>query len=154
MRRNPLGSRKGCDFSHFTGGSQQVTQAIMQTKAAITSKPARIAVATAIDVLAMSNPAIGTLVAAYKISKAVYQISRAASDNYDNTGDPSKAVAAGTKQALKIGVSEAASQTIGTAVDTSWSVIKTTSGIATNEFQDRILASATKNTIEESLKHD
>lgn len=149
-----LGSRRGCDFSVFTGRSEQAAGAIQQTKKALLSKSARIGVATAVDVLAISNPSIGTLLAAYKISKALYQISRAASENFDKTGDASEAVAAGAKQALRIGVSEVTSQTVGTTIDTSWSVIKNVTGIKTNEFQDRILTSATKNTLEEAIKHD
>jgi galactokinase/mevalonate kinase-like predicted kinase len=84
----------------------------------------------------------------------VYQVSKAAAENYDETGDPKKAVAAGAKQALKIGVSEVTSQTVGTTIDTSWSAIKSAGGITTNEFQDRVLTSAVKNTIEEGLRHD
>jgi hypothetical protein len=143
------GSRKGCDFSHFTGASKQVVQAIDQTKRALQSRPARIVVAAAVDVLALSNPTVGTLVAAYKISKAVYEVSKAARTNYNETHDPSTAVAAAARQTLKIGVSEVASQTIGTAVETSWVGLKEATGISTNEFQDRILTSAVKSTLEE-----
>jgi hypothetical protein len=123
----------------------------LQTKKALSSKPARIVVATAVDVLAISNPSIVTLVAAYKISnkisKTVYQVSKAAAENYEKTGDSKKALAAGVKQVLKIGVSEVTSQTVGTTIDISWSVIKGAAGITTNEFQDRVLTSAVKNTL-------
>jgi len=142
-----LGSRRGCDFAVFTGRGGQVTEAILQARKTLSSKPARIVVATAVDVLAISNPSIATLVAAYKISKTVYQVSKAATENYEKTGDPKKAVAAGVKQALKIGVSEVTSQTVGTTIDISWSVIKGAAGITTNEFQDRVLTSAVKNTL-------
>ena len=97
----------------------------------------------------MSNPTVGTLVAAYEISKAVYKVSKAATTNYKKTHDPSKAVAAATRETLKIGVSEVASQTIGTAVETSWVGLKETAGISTNKFQDRILTSAVKSTLKE-----
>jgi hypothetical protein len=144
-----LGSRKGCDFTHFTGASQQVVQAIDQTRRALKSKPTRIVVATAVDVLALSNPTVVTLVAAYKISKAVYKVSKAATTNYEKTGNPSEAVAAAAREILKIGVSEVASQTIGTTVETSWVGLRDISGISTDKFQDRILTSAVKNTLEE-----
>jgi hypothetical protein len=133
------------------GRSREVQHAITQTKQALASKTAKVAVATAVDVLAVSIPAVGTLVTAYRLSKVIYQISMAASDNYKKTRDPSKALAAGAKQALKIGISEATSQTIGTTVDTGWSAIKSIGGISTNEFEDRILTAATKSTIEEVL---
>jgi len=147
-----LGSRRGGDFGEFAGRTRSVGAAIQEIQKTLSeNKPARIVVGTAVSVLAISNPAIGTLVATYKVSKAVYNIASKANDTYERTHDTNKAIKAAAGEAVHVGIGAARDQAVGNIVDVGWTSIKASSGIVTNELQDRILTSATKSTLTEVL---
>jgi len=74
-------------------------------------------VSTGIDLLAASSPPIGTLVATYRMSKAVYGIATQANKAYQKTGDPNAAVAAGAKQVVKTVIGEVRGEMISNMVD-------------------------------------
>ncbi len=149
-----MGSRSGGDFGKFAGAheSSAVSTAIQEVETTLSdNKSARIIVGTAIDVLALSNPAIGTLVATYKVSKVIYQIASKASDAYSETRDANTAIKAAAGEVLHIGVGATRDQAVGGLVDVGWTVMKASAGISTNEMEDRILTSAAKNTLSEVL---
>jgi len=115
------------------------------------NKPAKIVVATAVDVLALSNPLIGTLVATYKVSKVIYRVTSKAYETYNRTGDTNEAVKAAAQEVVHVGIGAVRDQAIGKVVDVGWSAMKTSAGVATDEIQDRILTTAAKNTLKEVL---
>jgi len=152
-----LGSRRGGDFGKFAGRGRDahgraVGSAIGEVHRTLTgNKAARIVVGTAVGVLAASNPAIGTLALAYKASRALYAVSSKAYAAYDRTHDANQAVRVAAATAVNVGVGETRDQAIGKVVDVGWTAIKASSGISTNEMQDRILRSAAKSTLKEVL---
>ena len=101
--------------------------------------------------LALSNPLIGTLVATYQISKAIYKVTSKTSEAYNRTGDPNEAFKAAALEVVNVGVGSVRDLAIGKVVDVGWGAIKTSAGVATDEIQDRILTSAAKNTLKEVL---
>jgi len=108
-------------------------------------------VSTAVDVLAVTNPAIGTLVGAYKASKIIYNVASAADKAYQKSGDPNDAIKAAAGEVVKTAIGETRGQVIGNLVDVGWSAMKGAAGLATTDLQDRILTSAAKNTLDEVL---
>ena len=149
-----MGSRRGGDFGSFAGRSvsSSVGAAIDQVQTTLSeNKSARIVVGTAVDVLALSNPVIGTLVAAYKVSKVVYRVTSKAYEVYDQTHDRNAAIRAAAGEVVHVGIGVARDQAIGQVVDVGWTAMKASAGLATDEVQDRILTSAAKNTLEEVL---
>lgn len=149
-----MGSRRGGDFGRFAGRSvsRSVGAAIDEVQTTLSeNKPVRIVVGTAVDVLALSNPAIGTLVATYKASKAIYDIASKAQATYERTHDPNEAVKAAAGEVVNVAIGAVRDQAVGNLVDVGWTAIKASAGIATNEMQDRILTSAAKNTLDEVL---
>jgi hypothetical protein len=149
-----LGSRRGGDFGRFAGAprSKSIRSAIEDVQTTLSeNEPAKVVVGTAIDVLALSNPAIGTLVATYKVSKALYKMASKANDAYDRTHDANAAIKAAAGEAVHVGVGAARDQAIGSLVDVGWTAIKGSAGVATSELQDRVLTSAAKNTLSEVL---
>jgi hypothetical protein len=126
--------------------------AIGRVESALTlDRPASVVVNTAVDVLAVTHPAIGVLVAAYKISKVAYPVVKAAKEEYDRTGDANAAAVAGARQVVSGLKAESRDEAISNAVDVGWATLKTSTGLQTNELQDRILTSAFKNTLDKVL---
>jgi len=147
-----LGSRAPGNFRDFSEGSRATSGGIVRVQSALRlNKPASVVVNTAIDVLAVTHPAIGVLVAAYKISKAAYPVVKSAKEEYDKTGDANAAAVAGARQLVSGVKAESRDEAIGTAVDVGWATVKTSTGLQTNEMQDRILTSAFKNGLDEVL---
>ena len=147
-----MGSRRAGNFREFAGHSKSTSSALEQVHETLREhKSARIIVSTAIDVLAVTNPAIGTLVATYKASKMIYNVANAADKAYEKSGDPNDAIRAAAGEVVKTAIGETRGQLIGNLVDVGWSTMKGAAGLATNDLQDRILTSAAKNTLEEVL---
>jgi hypothetical protein len=152
-----LGSRRGGDFGKFAGRGasargRAVGSAIDELHDAIVgNKPARVIVGTAVGVLATSIPAVGMLVAAYKISKAIYKVSSKAYATYDRTHDAGEAIRAAAGEAVHVGADEARDQVIGKMVDVGWPEIKEAAGVTTDEMEDKVLTSAAKSTLSEVL---
>lgn len=115
------------------------------------NKSARIVVRTTVDVLAASNPAIGTVAAAYKISRIIYDVVSKAQDTYAGTHDADKAVAAAAGKVVNMAVGTVRDQAVSKLIDVGWTTMKSSAGIETTELQDRILSSAAKNTLAEVL---
>ncbi len=152
-----MGSSHRGDFGKFAGGSTRksaraVGSAIDEVQDALSkNKPAKIAIGTAVDVLAASNPAIGTLVGTYKASKIAYKAATAAKTTYDKTHDPHEAAKAAAKEGFRAAVGVTRNQIISNAVDLGWHAAKSSAGISSNGMQDKILTSALKNTLDEVL---
>jgi len=147
-----LGSRRRGDVAYLSGRRQQtgdLFEAVHEVLSDETS--ARIIVNTAVDVLAMSNPAIGTVVGAYKVSKTVYEVAEKANEAYAKTHDPNAAVAAASQEIAHVAIVTARDQAVGRLVDVGWCSMKSSAGIKTSEIQDRILTSAVKNTLSEVM---
>ena len=88
------------------------------------NKSARIVVSTAVDVLAASNPAIGTIVAAYKTSRTMYDIVSKAQDVYAKTHDADKAVAAAAGEVVNVAAGTVRDQAVSRLVDVGWTTMK------------------------------
>ena len=147
-----MGSRTPGNFRDFSGRSRATSGGIVRVQSALRlNRPASVVVSTAIDVLAVTHPAIGVLVAAYKISKAAYPIVKAAKEEYEKTGDAIAAAVAGAREVVNIVKAESRDEAISTAVDVGWATVKTSTGLHTNEMQDKILTSAFKNGLDEVL---
>jgi len=147
-----LGSRRGGDYGEFAGSSREITSRIDDIQTTLEkNRAARIVVSTGIDLLAASSPPIGTLVATYRMSKAVYNIATEANKTYQKTGDPNAAAAAAAKQVVKTAIGEARGEVISNMVDVGWTAIKSSARLSTDEAQDRILSAAMKNTLDEVL---
>ncbi len=147
-----MGSRRGGDYTAFAGGTRAIASRLREVQTTLKeSKPARIVVNTAIGVAAATNPAIGTLVATYKLSRIVYNITSTAAEEYQTTGDANAAARAAAKQTVGVAIGVARGQVIGNLVDVGWSRLKDASGISTDSLQDRILTSAAKSTLNEVM---
>jgi len=147
-----VGSRRSGDFGKLAGKGGVVGAAVQEVQDALSeNKSARIVVSTAVDVLAASNPAIGTIVAAYKISRTMYDIASKAQDAYAKTHDANKAVAAAAGEVVNVAAGTVRDQAVSRLVDVGWTTMKSSAGIETTELQDRILSSAAKNTLAEVL---
>jgi len=145
-----MGSRRGGSFRALSGDS--AAREIRRVRVALNqNKPARIVVATAIDVIAASNPTIGTLIATYKFSKFTYETASKAYAVYEKTGDINETLKIVAVETTKFVISETREQIIGDMVDIGWKMIKNSAGIETNEIQDRVLTKAAKNTLSEVL---
>jgi len=117
-----LGSRRGGDYRTFASSSRaqtvQISRRIDDIQTTLNKNGAvRMVVSTGIDLLAASSPPIGTLVATYRMSKAVYGIATQANKAYQKTGDPNAAVAAGAKQVVKTVIGEVRGEMISNMVD-------------------------------------
>ena len=146
-----MGSRRGGDYSKFAGIGQVSKRIKVVEETLETNKPARVVVNSAIDVIAASEPTIGTLIATYKVSKWIYETYQKATSAYEKTGDSNEAVEVVANETIKYGVAKARDEVIGSIVDVGWGSVKSVSGIKTDELQDRILRAATKNTLDEVL---
>lgn len=114
-------------------------------------KSASIVVNTAVGLLALSNPTVGTLVAAYQTSKFVYGIASDAKKEYDKTSSPKAAANAAAEKVVDSVKDMGRGEAISTTVDVGWGAIKTTTGIKTSPEQDKILTTAAKSTLDEVL---
>ncbi len=151
-----VGSRHGGDFGKFAGRGNSargraVGSAIGELHDAVSKKAAKVVVGTAVGVLAASNPAIATLVLAYKVSKALYKVSSKAYDAYERTHDPNDAARAAAGEMVHVGIGEARDQVIGKIVDVGWTGIKAASDIHTDAMEDKIFTNAAKSTLNEVL---
>ncbi len=147
-----MGSRRAGNFREFAGHSRSTDTGLEQVEDALRqNKSAGIIVSTAVDVLAVTNPAIGTLVAAYKASKIIHNVASAADKAYQKSGDPNDAIKSAATEVVKTAIGETRGQLIGNLVDIGWSTMKGAAGLSTNDLQDRILTSAAKNTLDEVL---
>ena len=100
-----VGSRRSGDFSRVVGKSRGVTRALQDVQSDLNrNTPAKIVVSTAVDVIAMSNPAIGTLVATYHVAKMAYNVATEAETTYQKTHSIPHAVSAAAKEIVKSGV--------------------------------------------------
>jgi len=146
-----LGSRTPGNFRDFSGKSRATSWRVRSVQQTIQAESATIVAQTAIDVLGITYPAIGALIATYRVSKVAYQVVNAANKEYERTGDANKAVSAAAKTIVKTAIGETRDEAIGTIVEVGWSSLKKTAGIHTNELTDRILTSAVKNTLDEVM---
>lgn len=145
-----MGSRTPGNFRDFSGSSEATSRGISEVKSTLKlNQSASIVVGTAIDVLAVTHPVIGLLVAAYKVSKAVYPIVKAATDEYEKTGDVDAAASAAAKVVVNTVKAEGRDEAISLVVDVGWAAVKSRAGIKTDEMQDRILTSSVKNVLDE-----
>lgn len=147
-----MGSRTPGNFRKFSGDSRVTAGRVRNVQAAMRQKrAATVVVQTAVDVMAVTHPAIGTLVATYKVSKVAYQVVKTANEEYQRTGSADKAASAAAKEVVRTAVGETRDQAIETIVDVGWTGIKKAAGIHTNEMTDRVLTSAVKNTLHEEM---
>lgn len=116
-----------------------------------TNKPAKVIVNFAIEVIAASQPTIGTLIATYRVSKWIYQTYLKAANVYDKTGDVDQSIKEVAKETAKYGIATVRDEMIGSVVDIGWDSVKNATDIKTNELQDKILRAATKDTLDEVL---
>jgi hypothetical protein len=145
-----MGSRKGGDFRDLAGKS--VKDKILKVKDMVSqNRPARIVVKTAIDVVAASNPILSGLVATYEVSKFLHKTATKVRDDYQKTGDKSKAFRTLAEESTKFAVSKTREQVISNYVDMSWKRIKNALGTSMDELTDRIVTKAAKNTLSEVL---
>lgn len=147
-----MGSRTPGNFREFSGKSRATDGRVRTVQQAIRQKEsATVVVQTAIDVLAVTHPAIGALIATYKVSRVAYRVVSAANKEYQRTGDADKAVSTAAKEVVRTAVGETRDEAIGTIVDVGWSSLKKAAGIQTSEMTDRVLTSAVRNTLDEVL---
>jgi hypothetical protein len=146
-----MGSRRSFSFQEY---STRPARSASSLADAIEHKSVNIAVATAIDVIALSSPPIATLVTAYHVAKTLNRVVQASYETYERTGDGGLALASGAKEVLRAGVTEMRSQTIGSTVDMTWGAVKVVSRVTTSPVEDKILTSAVKNAVEEIMPRD
>lgn len=146
-----MGSRRSSGYGKFIRRTKMAVRKIRKVEKALNqNKPAKIIVATAVDVIAASHPTIGTLVVAYKMSKMVYRIANEGYKEYKKTGDTKAALKEAGKETMKQSISVAKEHIISKTVDVGWEATKRIGGINTNEIEDRILTAAAKNVLKEA----
>lgn len=112
----------------------------------------RVVVGAAITLVAQSEPMINTLLATYKVSRALYNISRQAYREYQRSGETDAAVRKVAEVTIKHAMPYVTSHLISNSIDIGWAAIKQREGITTSEIEDRILTSAAKDTLSKVIR--
>jgi hypothetical protein len=146
-----MGSRRAGNFRTFLGSRSAASRIFRVQSALRQHKSASIVVNTAVGLLALSNPTVATLVAAYHTSKFAYGVASKAKAEYSKTGSPKAAANAAAGEVVNSVRDMGRGEAISTTVDVGWGTIKTATGIRTTPDQDKILTTAAKSTLDEVL---
>ena len=150
-----MGTRRSSNYGKLIRKSRIARRKIKNVEKALEQdRPAKIVVETAIDVITATQPAIGMLIATYKVSKVVYDISTKTYEEYQKTGNPNAAIQKGAEVALKHIESQVIEYGLSAMIDVGWATIKKEANLKTTEMQDLILKKAAKNTIKEVIFHE
>ena len=146
-----MGSRRSGGYGKtirksIPGRSRHLEQSLLK------KENTRIVVGTAIALIAQSEPTINTLIATYKVSRAIYDISRQAYREYQKSGETEAAVRKVAEVTIRHAMPYVTSHLISNAIDIGWTAIKQREGITTSEMDDRILTSAAKDTLSKVIR--
>jgi len=109
-------------------------------------------VGAAIALVAQSEPTINTLLATYKVSRALFDISRQAYREYQRSGEIDAAVRKVAEVTIKHAMPYVTNHLISNSIDIGWKAIKQREGITTSEIEDQILISAAKETLSKVIR--
>jgi hypothetical protein len=147
-----MGSRRNAGYGSFIR-AQAPRQASKQLKQSLVEKETpSVTVGAAITLIAQSQPSINTLLATYKLSKALYNISCKAYKEYKKSGEVDAAVRKVAEVTIRHAIPYVKSHLISNAIDIGWGAIKQREGITTSETEDRILTSAAKDTLSKVIR--
>jgi hypothetical protein len=148
-----VGTSNSGDFKPLTGGGKIARVRLGEVFEAVDSNaPARVAVGTAVGVLAASNPIVSAAVAGYQAAVLSSDAIDAGAKAYRQTDDPKAAIGAAGKVLAKGAVEAVAEQALGTAIDVGWTAAKSAAKVVTTTEQDRLITSAAKSTVEEGAR--
>ena len=147
-----LGSRSSGGYGAFLRESRATSRDLRKVEESLGgNRPARIAVAAAIEVIAANEPTIGTLLSVYRLSTTLYAISNEAYKEYLRTGDTDAAMRKAGEMTMGKTAQLLSDHIASSLVDVGWEAIKKRGGFHTTELEDRILTSAAKSTLKEVL---
>jgi len=147
-----MGSRRSSRYGETIrrsvprGASRRVEQSLAE------KETASVTVGAVITLIAQSEPTINTLLATYKVSRALYDISSQAYHEYQRSGEINAAVRKVAEVTIRHAIPYVTSHLISNAIDIGWGAIKQREDITTSEIEDRILTSAAKDTLSKVIR--
>lgn len=147
-----MGGRKASSISELTGKGKRVLEAQKNLKTALQEKGTRAVVNTALDLLSVSNPALKSLVACYRLVKWGYETYKKAQKKYEETGSEEEAKKTIVKEAIKKGVELGEKEVLKYVVSYTWNNIKSEHSISTPSSIDNLVVYSTTNTLMEVFR--
>lgn len=147
-----MGSRRSSGYGKAIRRSVPTRMSGRVEQALAKKETPSVLVGATITLAAQSMPMINTLVATYKVSRALYDISTQAYREYQKSGETDAAVRKVAEVTIKHAMPYVTSHLISNAIDIGWAAIKQREGITTSETEDRILTSAAKKTLSKVIR--
>ena len=147
-----MGGRKGFNSAVILGQSKPVKENINGLQLTLQNGDNEKAVLQAIKVLAVSDPAIGTILLTTKALKLAYEIYTKTEEEYEKTGDYNVAVSSAVVQVAGRVIGDKKNIIIENGVKICWNKIKDENNIFINNSDvDNIITSALSEVISETF---
>lgn len=148
-----MGGRKGFDSKVVFGQSKSVEENISKLQSTLQDGNNEEAVLQALKVLAVSDPAIRTVLLTAKILKLAYEIYSKTEDEYEKTGDYNSAVSSAVIQVAGRTIGDEKEIIIENGIKICWNNVKEKNGIETrNNDVDAIVTSVFIEVIMEAIQ--
>lgn len=148
-----MGGRKGFDSKVVFGQSKSVEKNISKLQLTLQDGNNEEAVLQALKVLAVSDPAIRTVLLTAKILKLAYEIYSKTEDEYEKTGDYNSAVCSAVIQVAGRTIGDEKEIIIENGIKICWNNVKEKNGIKTrNNDVDAIVTSVFLEVIMEAIQ--
>ena len=148
-----MGGRKGFDSKVVFGQSKSVEENISKLQSTLQDGDNEKAVLQALKVLAVSDPAIRTVLLTAKILKLAYEIYSKTEQEYEKTGDYNSAVSSAVIQVAGRTIGDKKEIIIENGIKICWNKVKEENGIETrNNEVDAIVTSVFSEVIMEAIQ--
>lgn len=144
-----MGGNKSYRAKSVVGYSRSAKQSIESVKNALSNETTQ---GVALAVIAASNPTAGKIILAGKLLHASYKIYDTMYAEYKKEEDISDALSKGGEKAVETVTKEGKHQLIKAAVGESWSSIKESSDIETDEQTDKMIVAGVAKAIDTNIK--
>ena len=148
-----MGGRKGFDSKVVFGQSKSVEENISKLQSTLQDGNNEEAVLQALKVLAVSDPAIRTILLTAKILKLAYEIYSKTEQEYEKTGDYNSAVSSAVIQVAGRTIGDKKEIVIENGIKICWNRVKEENSIETrNNEVDAIVTSVFSEVIMEAIQ--
>lgn len=148
-----MGGRKGFDSNVVFGQSKSVEENISKLQSTLQDGDNEKAVLQALKVLAVSDPAIRTILLTAKILKLAYEIYSKTEQEYEKTGDYNSAVSSAVIQVAGRTIGDKKEIVIENGIKICWNRVKEENSIETrNNEVDAIVTSVFSEVIMEAIQ--
>ena len=148
-----MGGRKGFDSNVVFGQSKSVEENISKLQSTLQDGDNEKAVLQALKVLAVSDPAIRTILLTAKILKLAYDIYSKIEEEYEKTGDYDSAVSSAVVQVVGRTIGDKKDVIVENAIKICWNRVKDDNSIETrNNEVDAMVTSVFSEVIMEAIQ--